>query len=58
MTTMSRAMLEALGAGGPETALAAKLQLYGRFVGSWALDIEHHPLNGPHRRAEGEWHFA
>jgi hypothetical protein len=58
MTSAPHAMLEALGAGQPQPALAPKLQLYGRFVGSWVLDIDHHPLNGPHRQAEGEWHFG
>src|SRR5262245_1761140 len=50
-------MLEALTAPGPNAALAAKLRLYGRFVGSWTLDIDYYPPDGPVRRAEGEWHF-
>jgi hypothetical protein len=57
MTAALHPMLEALHASQPNPALAPKLQLYGRFVGSWTLDIDHHPLNGPQRRAEGEWHF-
>lgn len=52
-------MLDALHARRPNEALAAKLQLYGRFVGSWDLDVEWRPLNGsPPRRGAGEWHFA
>ncbi|MDA8231052.1 MAG: hypothetical protein M0006_06915 [Magnetospirillum sp.] len=51
-------MLDALHAVQPHESLAAKSQLYGRFVGSWTLDIDVHPLNGPPRQAEGEWHFA
>jgi hypothetical protein len=51
-------MLDALGSRQPNEALAAKLQLYGRFVGSWHLDIDFHPLNASTRRAEGEWHFS
>jgi hypothetical protein len=52
------AMLEALHAKQPNEALASKLQLYGQFVGSWHIDIDFHPLAGPERRAEGEWHFS
>ena len=51
-------MLEALGSAQPNDTLASKLQLYGRFVGSWRLDIDFHPLNAPTCRAEGEWHFS
>lgn len=58
MTDRDNPMLAALYAARPNDALAAKLNLYGRFVGSWQLDIDFHPLNGPSRRAEGEWHFA
>jgi hypothetical protein len=58
MTDSNNAMLAALYAARPNDALAAKLNLYGRFVGSWQLDIDFHPLIGPSRRAEGEWHFA
>jgi hypothetical protein len=51
-------MLEALGSTTPNETLASRLQLYGRFVGSWHLDVDFHPLNAPTRRAEGEWHFS
>ena len=51
-------MPEALAAPRANEALAAKLQLYGRFVGSWTVDIDHLGLGGPRRRAEGEWHFG
>jgi hypothetical protein len=57
MTARTIPMLEALDAEQPNAALASKLHLYGQFVGSWDLDIELHPLIGPTRRAEGEWHF-
>jgi hypothetical protein len=50
-------MLDALHAVQPNPALAAKLNLYGRFVGSWDLDVEFHTLTGATLRAEGEWHF-
>jgi hypothetical protein len=51
------AMLDALQATGPSEALAAKLGLYGQFVGSWRVDIDYFPPEGPERHAEGEWHF-
>jgi hypothetical protein len=57
MSLQHRPMLEALAAPQPNAALASKLRLYGQFVGSWHLDIDWHELNGPTRRAEGEWHF-
>jgi hypothetical protein len=52
------AMLDALRADEPNEALAAKLQLYGQFVGSWRLDIEYRAFSGAVLRDEGEWHFA
>src|SRR5437879_5779652 len=58
MTQHAMAMQEALHAKQPNEALASKLQLYGQFVGSWHVDIDFHPLAGPERRAEGEWHFS
>jgi len=57
MTYSKGLMLEALHAREPNPALAAKLQLYGRFVGSWDLDIDYQPFDGPARHAKGEWHF-
>jgi hypothetical protein len=51
-------MLDALHAARPDPALATKLALYGRFVGSWRADIAWHPLGGGTVRAEGEWHFG
>jgi hypothetical protein len=51
-------MLEALHAGAPQAALGDKLRLYGRFVGSWRLDIDYYlPESGVITR-EGEWHFG
>jgi hypothetical protein len=58
MTQAAHPMLEALPSREPHQALAAKLSLYGRFVGSWTLDIERRWFDGTRRRAEGEWHFA
>lgn len=50
--------LEALGAGGPAPDRGGKMDLYGRFVGSWDLDVEQFPENSPSRRRKGEWHFG
>lgn len=51
-------MLDALHAAGADQALASKLALYGRFVGSWRLDVNFHPYDGAIRRTEGELHFS
>ena len=52
-------MLDALHAVKPNDALAAKLALYGRFVGSWDLDIDYYPPGGgPVRKAPAEWYFS
>jgi hypothetical protein len=51
-------MPDALCAPQVHEPLAAKLQLYGQFVGSWQLDVEFRPPGGSPIRAEGEWHFA
>src|SRR5581483_6165577 len=51
------AMLDALHSAKPNAALAAKLNLYGRFVGSWDLDIDYYPPGFPARHAPAEWHF-
>ena len=52
------AMLDALQASGPNPALAEKLSLYGRFVGSWRVDIDYTPLEGAGHHDEAEWHFG
>jgi hypothetical protein len=55
--TLSR-FLEALGADGPAADRAGKMDLYGRFVGSWDLDVTQFPEGGSARRRRGEWHFG
>ena len=55
--TQAHAHADALHAPAPNVALAAKLQLYGQFVGSWDLDIDFHPPGAATIRAEAEWHF-
>ena len=34
------------------------MDLYGRFIGSWDLDVTQFPEGGPARRRKGEWHFG
>lgn len=51
-------MLEALAAAGPDPQLAAELQLFGQFVGSWDVDIVNHRPDGTELRLDGEWHFG
>jgi hypothetical protein len=50
--------LDALGADGPAPDRGGKMELYGRFVGSWDLDVVQFPEDGPSRRRKGEWHFG
>jgi hypothetical protein len=55
---MIPAFLDALGADGPSADRAGKMELYGRFVGSWDLDVRQFPDDGRERRRAGEWHFG
>jgi len=55
---MISAFLEALGADGPSADRAGKMDLYGRFVGSWDLDVRQFSEDGRERRRAGEWHFG
>jgi len=50
--------LDALGADGPAVDRAGKMDLYGRFVGSWDLDVTQFPEDGSRRQRKGEWHFG
>jgi len=50
--------LQALGADGPSADRAGKMNLYGRFVGSWDLDVTHIAEDGTKRQRKGEWHFG
>jgi len=56
MTTAN--FLAALGADGPAADRAGKMDLYGRFVGSWDLDVTQIADDGTKRRRKGEWHFG
>ena len=55
---MTSAFLDALGADGPSADRAGKMDLYGRFVGSWDLDVRQFSEDGRERRRAGEWHFG
>jgi hypothetical protein len=55
---MNAAFLAALGADGPAPDRIGRMDLYGRFVGSWALDVRQFAEDGSERRREGEWHFG
>ena len=55
---MTSAFLDALGADGPSADRAGKMDLYGRFVGSWDLDVRQFSEDGSERRRAGEWHFG
>jgi len=51
-------MLDALAADGPHPDHADKLMLFGRFVGSWAVDGVQIAKDGSHTTHRGEWHFG
>ena len=55
---MISAFLDALGADGPSADRAGKMDLYGRFVGSWDLDVRQFSEDGRELRRAGEWHFG
>jgi hypothetical protein len=50
--------LEDLAAEGAYGPLGEKLMLYGRLVGSWAVESSWQPRERPGRKGSGEWHFA
>jgi hypothetical protein len=54
----SSPFLDALGADGAAADRGGKMDLYGRFVGSWDLDVTQFPGDGTVRRRKGEWHFG
>ena len=55
---MTSPFLDALGADGPCADRAGKMDLYGRFVGSWDLDVRQFTEDGRERRRAAEWHFG
>jgi hypothetical protein len=50
--------LDALGTDGPAADRAGKMDLYGRFVGSWELDVRQFSESRGQRQRKGEWHFG
>src|SRR5262249_2735493 len=54
----SSAFIEALHADAPAPDIAAKMDLYGRFVGSWQSDIVTHAPDGSRHIGHGEIHFG
>ena len=55
---MTARFLDALGADGPAADRTGKMDLYGRFIGSWDLDVTQITEDGTKRRRRGEWHFG
>jgi hypothetical protein len=55
---MTAALLDALDAAGPAHERGDKMDLYGRFVGSWDLDVIRWMDDGRPRKRQGEWHFG
>jgi hypothetical protein len=55
---MTTPFLAALGADGPASDRAGKMDLYGRLIGSWDLDVRQFAEDGTERRRKGEWHFG
>jgi len=53
----SAGFTETLPASGPAADRAGKMDLYGRFVGSWKLLVTRFNEDGSTRQAPGEWHF-
>lgn len=52
------AMIAALQADGPDPDLAPHLGLFGRFVGSWDVEVVNIAPDGSEKRMEAEWHFG
>jgi hypothetical protein len=52
------AFLDALGADGAAADRGSKMDPYGRFIGSWNLDVAQFRDDGTVRRRKGEWHFG
>ena len=50
--------LDALSADGAAVDRDSKMDLYGRFIGSWDLDVSQFRDDGTVRRRKGEWHFG
>jgi hypothetical protein len=51
-------MLDALRANGPHPAVAARMHLFGQFVGSWDVDVVNVGPDGQACSFKAEWHFG
>jgi hypothetical protein len=51
-------VFEMLSAEGPAPQYVQELSLYGRLVGSWAIECEWYSREGETRCARGSWHFG
>ena len=59
IASSSSHMPDALRAAGPVPHLTRELMQFGRFVGSWDLDVIYFAADGSIRRhVAGEWHFG
>jgi hypothetical protein len=57
-TITHSSFIHALQAAGPDPRHAQALRLYGRFVGSWAVELTDRFPDGSVDRSSGEWHFG
>jgi hypothetical protein len=51
-------MFELLAAEGPVPEFVQELSLYGRLIGSWAIECDWYTRDGGTHSARGSWHFA
>lgn len=51
-------LLDTFAAPGPDPALADRLALFGRFVGTWQLEVTNFAPDGTATTVPGEWHFG
>jgi hypothetical protein len=58
MPTSSASLIAALHSDGPAPDRAAKMDLYGRFVGRWTMDSVIHGDDGTRQTGQGEIHFG
>jgi len=54
MSPILSSMLKALGSSRSSAELSEQLNLYGRRIGSWRLDVDFHLHDGTHIATEGE----
>jgi hypothetical protein len=55
---VSEGFIDVLQAVGPAADRAHKMDLYGRFIGSWEVRVTRFPEDGATRERPGEWHFG